>query len=355
MVENNGFLKPFKIKDLEIPTKVFFAPINTGYARDGYPTDRLLTFQCLRSGRLIGVNYTGNVAIGKEYVTNVHNAYFNGKVDNWRLITKNIKENDSVPAIQLGCRYSNLIPLKENFSSHKDQYINYAKRELENITKKEIEQIINKFVDNAIMAFELGYEIIQIHAAHGYFLSLMLSDSFNQRKDEYGKNRTLILTKIIDGIRDKNPKVILDVRLSVIEGVKSEIDEFKYKEYIMKDIVNSGIDIISLSNGIYNIDKRMIYPDLQTCHGLYINQGRYFAIKYPKIIWNTAGNIHDLQKLNECNLENLSFSLGRALLADPDMISKFANNDINNIRRCTGCNKCHYYSNGDNELVSCMK
>lgn len=349
---NNEFLTPIKINNIEIPTKIFFAPINTGLAIDGNPTDKLVDFQIQRSGKLIGISYIGNVAIGKEYVTNNRNTYFTNKVDKWKNICEIIKKNGTIPAIQLGCRYSKIVPITEKFSKSKDQYIKCAIDELNSISKEEIDEIINKYVDNAMIAYELGYPIIQIHAAHGYFLSLLLSDTFNYRKDEYGR-RTRALTKIVEKIKSKNHNIIIDVRLSIIEGIKSEIEEFKYKEHIMKDIVNSGVDIISLSNGIYNIDKRLIYPDIRM-NEVYINQGIYFANKYPEVIWNTCGNIYNFKKLQKINLKNLAYSIGRSLLADPYMILKYVNGKEETIQHCIGCNRCHYYSNGDNHIFSCI-
>ena len=79
----------------------------------------------------------------------------------------------------------------------------------------------------------MGFKVIQIHAAHGYLISLLLSKSFNYRSDKYGEY-TYVLRRIIEGIRKREPELIVDVRISLIEGIAEYSEEIIYKKEIIK-------------------------------------------------------------------------------------------------------------------------
>lgn len=355
MIKQTSLL-PIKIKKLNIKTKIFLAPINTGYCIDGNPCKKFVEFHKTISGNNIGITYVGNVAIGKEYTTNNRTAYFNDNETVWREVVKEINMSGGIAGIQLGCRYSSIIPeINMSISNMlKEGYLLKAKREISYMSINEIEEIIRMYIQSAVTAYNLGFEVIQIHAAHGYFLSLMLSDKFNKRKDIYGIDRLKVVRDIITGIYEKIPEAILDIRLSLIEGIESEEKELQYKKEIIDEIQRMKISIISLSNGIYNIDKRMIYPSKSASYDMMLKYGEYFAEKYPHMVWNVAGNMERAIFDKKDKLNNLTYSIARQLLSNPKTFYKY-DNSISEVMRCKACNKCHYYSSGESELKWCSK
>ena len=186
--------------------------------------------------------------------------------------------------------------------------------------------------------------MIQIHAAHGYFISNFLNSKLNNRKDVYGANEIFILKKIVEGIRSILPNVVLDIRISLLDGLASSEIELTEKESIIQDIAELDVDIISISNGIYDIDKQLIYPPAEWGHGVFIDLVIPFALKYPSKVWNVAGNIWDLNLLPPGLPSNISFSVGRSLIADPDFVLKSIQGLHKSIQICTRTNLCHYYS-----------
>ncbi|KAJ7126023.1 hypothetical protein C8R44DRAFT_830680 [Mycena epipterygia] len=89
---------------------------------------------------------------------------------------------------------------------------------------KDIEKIIIAFKDSARRAVTAGYDVINIHAAHGYLLSSFLSPYVNKRTDKYGgsfENRIRILIEVIDAIRAVIPETMpLVVRNGGCRGVE---------------------------------------------------------------------------------------------------------------------------------------
>jgi 2,4-dienoyl-CoA reductase-like NADH-dependent reductase (Old Yellow Enzyme family) len=350
-LRNKFYDKAYKIKDFVIPSRFFLAPINTGFVKMKQPSNELIEFHSKRSGNKIGISYIGNIAIGPEFVTNKNTLYFTDEFNRWEELIAKIHNNNSLSGIQLGCRYSKIPPIRKWENRNIDSYIKEVKNEMKSFSEEFINNVIDKYVESAIIANKLGVKVIQIHGAHGYFLSLFLSDIFNSRDDKYGENRILLLEKIVNKIRDKLPNIILDVRISLLEGIKlDELSISEYKDSIIEEIVQLDIDIISISNGIYNINKQYIYPPLDWGHAVYLPQAIELANKYKEKLWNVAGNIYDIDMINFNIPENITFSIGRSLIADPHFVKNCYLGKLEEVNRCIRCGLCHYYSKGKSNL-----
>jgi len=88
------------------------------------------------------------------------------------------------------------------------------------MSKKDIEEIKRAFVEGAKRAVNAGFDVIEIHSAHGYLLHEFLSPLSNKRYDEYGgsfENRTRLLKEVVREVRKVIPdSTPLFVRISVI-------------------------------------------------------------------------------------------------------------------------------------------
>ena len=92
----------------------------------------------------------------------------------------------------------------------------------------EIHSVICQFVDAAVRAEKAGFDGVQIHAAHFFFLSRFVSPAVNHRTDEYGgstKNRSRILLEIIDGIRKAAPALHITVKINSSDFTFGGLDE----------------------------------------------------------------------------------------------------------------------------------
>lgn len=343
----------YSIRGHIIPSRFFFAPINTGLSNNGTPTQELIKFHRERSGKEIGISYVGNVSIEADYTTNKNTSYFNDDLTIWKELTNSILQSGSIPGVQIACRSSSIKPNRKMINNNHDEYIRIVQEEILSLTVEQIKKIIELFVDNAIIANSVGFKVIQIHAAHGYFLSQMLNPLLNVRRDEFGFNRTTIIKEIVQGIREKlNDNVIIDIRISLIDGIKTQEEEISYKEFLIKQLTDLDIDMISFSNGIYDINKHLIYPLKEWGHGVFVNMVLPFANKYPEFLWNVAGNIWSLKELKLNDLpSNLTLSIGRSLIADPKFLEKSLIGLEESINYCERKHQCHYYSLGKEDIT----
>ncbi len=337
------------IKGCRIPTPYFFAPINTGFSVDGEPDARLIRFHGERSGRGIGVAYVGNVAIKEEFRTNLGTLFIGKSLEKWKYLTKTILANGSIPAVQLACRLPGPPSSRKWRTNFQDKFIARTQRTILDLDPKIITKIKENFIQSAIRSAEAGFQIIQIHAAHGYFFSQMMNRKLNLRKDAYRFSSLQPLEQIIRKIRYELPNILIDIRVSMFDGLENSAEE-NYRVEQIEYISRMDVDCISLSAGLYDVDRAMIYPEAEKGHAVYLKAGYSFSEKYPACLWNIAGNIWDLEVLKENHKSNLTYSIGRSLIADPAFVEKYLNGRVDEVHKCVRAGYCHYYSRGRSHI-----
>lgn len=253
--------KQIDIKNVGLKSKFFLAPINTGLAKDGNPTNELINFHRIRSNKYTGINYVGNTAINAENVTNKGTLYVNPQMDTFSKLAEQIERHESVPGVQIACFSSNFQAQRRWTNSSPNAYKEYIKNEIYSLTVPQINLIIKDFQKGIKRLIECGFKAIQIHGAHGYLINNFLSPSYNQRDDEYGKDTLLIIKEILDGLDNYCRDVIVDLRISLFEEIIANDLGAEQVDLLNKIYSIPAIDIISISNGIYNINKKLIYPE----------------------------------------------------------------------------------------------
>lgn len=120
------------------------------------------------------------------------------------------------------------------------------------LTTSEIADVVDYFVLAARRAIRAGFQVIEIHAAHGYLLHEFLSPLSNLRTDEYGgslENRTRIVREVMSAVRSEvGEGVPVFVRLSCTDYVDGgwTIDDTVALSVMLKD---AGCDLIDCSSG----------------------------------------------------------------------------------------------------------
>jgi 2,4-dienoyl-CoA reductase-like NADH-dependent reductase (Old Yellow Enzyme family) len=116
----------------------------------------------------------------------------------------------------------------------------------------DITQLRGDFKSAARRAFDAGFEVIEIHGAHGYLINSFLSPLSNHRKDVYGgsfENRIRLLEEIVTDIRSVWPERLpLFVRLSSTDYMAGgwDIESSVRLAIILKEL---GVDLIDASSG----------------------------------------------------------------------------------------------------------
>ena len=115
-----------------------------------------------------------------------------------------------------------------------------------------IDVIKQAFVAAAHRALAAGFDLIEIHSAHGYLLNQFLSPLANQRTDIYGgsfENRTRLLVEIVDAVRAAWPQHLpIFVRISAIDWVEGGWD-LDQSVALAKVLKQHGVDLVDCSSG----------------------------------------------------------------------------------------------------------
>ena len=121
------------------------------------------------------------------------------------------------------------------------------------LTHSDLDRIKQSFVASAQRAVRIGFELIELHAAHGYLLHQFLSPLANQREDEYGgslENRMRFPLEVLAAVRAAVPAhVAVGVRISATDWVDGGWDVRQSAEFCQR------IEALGLSDGQYHHDR----------------------------------------------------------------------------------------------------
>lgn len=182
------------------------------------------------------------------------------------------------------------------------------------LSKDEINEIVNQFKNAAQRADKAGFDIIEIHGAHGYLISEFLSPLSNKREDEYGgsrENRTRFLQEVLTSIKEVWPKEKpIFLRVSADDYTEGGIDKEEMAKII--DLIKKDIDLVHVSTGGVVSAKINPYPGYQVDHCDYIKT----KCGIPAI---AVGLIREHDHLEEIlgNKRADLVALGRELLRNP--------------------------------------
>ncbi|QGQ18523.1 NADH:flavin oxidoreductase/NADH oxidase [Cellulomonas sp. JZ18] len=121
------------------------------------------------------------------------------------------------------------------------------------LTTDEVGDVVRAFADAAVRAVEAGYDVVEVHAAHGYLLHQFLSPDSNRRDDEYGgsfENRTRVVREVVEAVRGAVPEdVVVLVRVSATDWVEPAGWTADDTVRLAADLAPLGVDMVHVSTG----------------------------------------------------------------------------------------------------------
>ena len=182
---------------------------------------------------------------------------------------------------------------------------------------KGIQQVIDDFTNSAVRALEIGYEVVEIHAAHGYLIHQFLSPLSNDRTDNYGgsfENRIRLLLGVVNAVREVWPQNLpLLVRISATDWAVGgwNIDESVRLAAILK---TRGVDMIDCSSGgLVPYAVIPVEPGYQVAFAERIKKETGIATSAVGLI-TTPQQAEDILAAGQADM----IMIGRASLRDPN-------------------------------------
>ena len=315
----------YRIKNLELKNRVVMPPMCMDMADEGHPTD----FHCIHYGNaalgeigLIIVEATGVTPEGRILERDL-GLWDDDQITGHRRLVDLVKKYGSHVGIQLGhagrkCWIDEVVPFAPSAIRFNEEYS--VPKEM---TKDDIERIKKAFREAAIRSMEAGYELIELHGAHGYLIHEFLSPLTNQRTDEYGgsrENRVRFLKELTAEVKSVIPKDFpLILRVSASDYVEGGIDIEEMVEII--NLVREDFDMIHVSSGGLDIRQKInLYPGYQVKFSEIIRK----RCSIPTITVGLITEINQVEEILSNDRADL-VALGRVLLRDPFVIIKEGN------------------------------
>jgi len=339
---------PFRIKHLEIPNRIVMPGLASFLIEDdGTITDKTIEHYRLRAAGGPGMVIVEACAVSPEGVVSPHQAriYDDRFVEGLAKIAQVMRAEGAVPAVQIhhGGRQTSSKVIKQKPLAPSPLPCPTIRGDVEPLTKEKIQELIHKFGDAAERAVQAGFDLIEIHGAHGYLINQFLSRFSNIREDEYGgdvEGRTKFALEIVREIRKRIGKDFpLSFKISAQEFVPNGLTVGESIK-ILKLLVKEGIDVVQVSAGNDATPEWIAQPMFMKKACLAGSAGAIKkALNIPVM---AVGRINDPLVAERILAEGKAdlVCMGRGLLADPELPKKAKEGRLEDIRTCIACNTC---------------
>ncbi len=324
---------PFKLRDMALKNRIVVSPMAQYKAVDGCPTDWHLVHYAERAKGGAGLIYTEMTCVSPEgrITPGCTGTYDPSHEDAWRRIVGFVhSETNAKICLQIGhsgAKGSTQLgweemdaPLTEgNWPLLSASAIPWSDR---NQVPKAMDQadmdiVLDQFVASAEMADRAEFDMIELHAAHGYLLSSFITPLTNNRTDEYGgslENRLRYPLEVFHAVRavwpDEKP---IAVRISANDWVGEDGITPQEAVEIAAQLQKAGVDICDVSAGQTSVQAQPVY-------------GRMFQTPFSDRIRNetgmatmAVGNIYEPDHVNSILMAGRAdlVCLARPHLANP--------------------------------------
>jgi anthraniloyl-CoA monooxygenase len=324
---------PFKLRDMELKNRIVVSPMAQYMAQDGIPNDWHLSHYGERAkggAALVYTEMTCVSAVGR-ITPGCPGLYSPKHEKGWKKLTNFVHDfTEAKICCQIGHsgrKGSTNIgwegmdkPLASgnwdvvSASAIPWSQDNATPRE---ITKTEMDEVRDQFVASAQMADRAGFDMIELHAAHGYLISSFISPVSNTRRDAYGgslEKRMSYPLEVFSAMRAAWPKTKpMSVRISANDWVGDAGVTPQEAVDIARLFADAGADLIDVSAGQTTTDANPVY-------------GRMFQTPFSDRIRNDAGlktmavgNIYEADHANSILMAGRAdlIAVGRPHLNDP--------------------------------------
>ena len=323
---------PIRLRAVDIRNRIFMAPMCQYSAHDGMPGEWHHVHYGARAAGGVGLVRIEATAVAPEGRITPYDLglWADRQAEAFRPIVSFIKEQGAIPAIQIAhagrkaCSdkpWKGGAPIKPGDGGWQPLAPSALPFSPESCTPKkmaqaDVDNVVNQFVEAAQRALRAGFEVLEIHMAHGYLLHEFLSPLTNRRTDSYGGdfgNRARLPLRVARAVRELWPadKPVM-VRISATDWVDGGWDLSGSIE-LVKQLQSIGVDLVDVSTGGLTPDAVIpAAPGFQTPFAAAIR-------RETGMMTSTVGLITDAMQAEHILVTEQAdaVSIGRELLRNP--------------------------------------
>jgi 2,4-dienoyl-CoA reductase-like NADH-dependent reductase (Old Yellow Enzyme family)/thioredoxin reductase len=341
--------EPIKIGTMKLKNRIVMPAIGTNFSsEDGFVTRALTNYHVERAKGGVGLIIVEGAYVeprGKGSVRQLAVDHDN-KISGLRKLATAIQANGAKATLQLfhGGRQSASSIIGTQPVSASEVFCRLTQETPRALAVEEIQDVVENFAEGSRRTKAAGFDAVEIHGAHGYLINQFLSPLTNKRTDKYGgdvKGRTRFLLEILELTRGEvgsNYPILCRINGDdYIEGGLT-LEETKKIAQLLEA---AGVDALHVSGGVYDSPVPVTTSPMALPRGnmVHLAQAIKKVVNVPVI---AVGRINDPELAETILLEGKAdlVSMGRALLADPQLPVKAAIGALDDIRKCTACDEC---------------
>lgn len=345
---------PIQLGRVNFRNRIFSAPMGaTDITADCCPGPRTQGFYELRAKGGAAAVTVSELVVHPE-TDGSHMLHLNletvGCLAAHTFVADSIRRHGSVPSIELSHsgQYAGTYMADKNKKASLNQWgpsdgTRPDGRPVKALSKEQLADIVKAYGENAALCKRAGYEMIMVHAGHGWLLQQFLSPYQNHRTDEYGgslENRVRLTREVLSAVREAvGPGFPIEVRLS-----GSELFDGGYgieEGCRIAQMVEDLVDLIHVSAGSYQFGFFNTTPPMFDEHGVNV----WLAAEVKKHVKKpvaTIGALSDPAQMEEIIASGKAdvVYMGRQLLADPFHPQKVMAGEEDRIVKCLRCYTC---------------
>lgn len=312
---------------------IFFVGVNTGYATREIIEERFIDFYRRRSSPALHCAIVGNVLIPGGHGTNCNTPEISYRPE-WRELASEISLRGSLPGVQLATVWEGYVGSRNFVSASGPGIIGRSRHIVREMGQHKIRSTLKSLEIAADIAVEAGFCHLQVHAAHGYLLSLLVDERINHDAPEF-------LDRLGEwSQRYTSAGIETSIRFSLKTG-DHKFDAHGQGRFHAQ-IAKLPFDFIDVSSGFYDINKQLIYPARPDVLRARRADTTALARRFPERQFIFSGKAmnqtdHDLP-------DNLHLGICRDLIANPSFLADQQDG-------CANSGKCHYYSRGKTHIT----
>lgn len=336
---------PIRLGTLTVKNRIAMMAMHHLYTENGLPTERFLQYYYKRAEGGAGLIIVGSCRFddygSKEHTMSLQH---DAQIAPWKVFTDGMHARGAAVAVQLyhAGRY---MPKKDSPAgralSPSPTFCGYTREQADEITKEEIDEVISHWAAAAVRAKKAGFDAVEISGSVGYLISQFLSPLTNLRTDEYGgdwENRCRFPLRVIEAVREAvGPAYPVFLRMSGSDLMDGSLGEDDLIDFARKAEA-AGVDAIDVTGGWHETTVPQLPPDDPQGGLMFLAQGIRDAVSIPVMGGmrvNRPEAAEELLLTGMCDV----VTIGRPLIADPDLPRKAEAGGEACIRTCVACNQ----------------